>query len=246
VKAAPLAIVINKALRDKLIADKSPLGLSIGNEIFTGKVVGVVDNVRHRSFSGEAIPVMYLSLDQFGDAFTAVELVARSELKNDRLIPRLTSAIESHGPMNRAGSIRALETLIERKVAPRRWIASTLTAFAIASLILTSVGVYGMVWYSLRQRSRELAVCLAIGAPPLRLFADVFREGLSLSLSGIGFGVAIALLVSQFISRYIFGISPSHFGVYAAVGIALLSVATLATLVSTGRSLPQKPALVLR
>jgi putative ABC transport system permease protein len=119
-------------------------------------------------------------------------------------------------------------------------------AFAGAALLLTIVGLYGLLSYGVTQRTREIGLRVALGAARGRVVGMVLRRGMTLSLAGTVLGVAGALGLSRFMSSLLFGVSGTSFTVFAAVVIALLGLAMIATLVPAVRATRIEPNVALR
>ncbi len=121
-----------------------------------------------------------------------------------------------------------------------------LTAFALAALLLAAVGVYGLISYSVAQRTREIGIRVALGAQPRQVLGRIMREGLLLAVAGVGIGLLGSLLAARVLSTFLFGIGASDPLTFGSVALLLLAVACLATYVPSRRALRVDPVTALR
>jgi putative ABC transport system permease protein len=118
--------------------------------------------------------------------------------------------------------------------------------FGLLSLLLASIGLYGMMAYSLTRRTREIGVRMALGANPAAVFAMTIRQGLALTLAGIAIGVAAALGVTRLMRSLIFGVTPYDPLTFVAVAVLLLGVAVAACYIPARRAMRVDPMVALR
>jgi putative ABC transport system permease protein len=142
--------------------------------------------------------------------------------------------------------VTPLAVLVARSVDQPRFSMLILMTFAALALVLASVGLYGVVSYSVAQRRRELGIRAAIGARRVDLVTLVLREGLKATLAGIGIGLLIALGVTRFMGAILFGITPLDGVAFASAPLVLIAVATLACALPAFRAASTDPALALR
>jgi putative ABC transport system permease protein len=121
-----------------------------------------------------------------------------------------------------------------------------ISAFAVVALALAAVGVFGLISFSVTQRTREIGIRIAMGATPRQLLGPMMREGLTLAVTGIGIGLIGALLVSRLLASFLFGVGATDPLTFAAVAAMLLTVALLATYVPARRALRVDPITALR
>jgi putative ABC transport system permease protein len=114
------------------------------------------------------------------------------------------------------------------------------------ALILAAVGVYGLISYTVMQRTREIGIRVALGAAPRQVVASVVREGVSLALAGIGLGLAGALVASRALSAFLFGVGATDPTTFTAVAILMLLVAVAASYIPSRRALRVDPVIALR
>jgi len=141
---------------------------------------------------------------------------------------------------------RPVTTLVSQSLAPRRFMMTLITAFAGLSLMLAAVGIYGVVSYSVSQRTQEIGIRMALGASAGGVRVGVLSETFRLAAIGIGLGLSAALLASPLLSSMLFGISPGDPTTYAVVALVLLVVALGAGYLPARRASSVDPLTALR
>jgi putative ABC transport system permease protein len=144
------------------------------------------------------------------------------------------------------GDINPLETVVKDSVQDPRFRATLIGIFALLALILAAVGVYGLISYTVTQRTREIGIRVALGAAPNQVLLTVVRQGLVLALVGIAIGLAGALAASRALSAFLFGVGATDPLTFGAVALLLLGVALLASYVPSRRALKVDPIIALR
>jgi putative ABC transport system permease protein len=139
-----------------------------------------------------------------------------------------------------------LTTVLSDSVAQRRFSMLLLTVFAVVALFLAGVGLYGVVAYSVSQRTQEIGVRMAIGAQRSDVLRIVLGEGMKLALIGVGIGIAGSLALSEVVRTMLFGVTPMDAVSYAATSLVLLAVAALACYVPARRATRVDPIVALR
>ena len=249
-EAARVAI-INDALARRSWPGQDPVGrrFKLGPRDSEGPwftVVGLVGNMRRQGLEREALPQIFVSLTQ-NPASRNVELFVR------------TSSID---PLTMAGGIRAAVRRVEKDapihgVAPleqqlgtylaqRRLQTSLLTGFSLVALLMAAVGIYGLIQYSIVTRTQEIGLRVAIGAQRGDIFRMVIGEGLALSLTGLGLGLAGAWWLGRAGSSLLFGVSASDPLTFSAVSILLTAVALAACYFPARRAMTVDPIVALR
>jgi len=127
-----------------------------------------------------------------------------------------------------------------------RFRATLIAVFALLALVLAAVGVYGLISYTVTQRTREIGIRVALGAAPRQVLVPVVREGLVLAIAGVAIGLAGALAASRALSAFLFGVRATDPLTFGAVALLLLAVAVLASYVPSRRALKVDPIIALR
>ncbi len=158
----------------------------------------------------------------------------------------MREAVRSADPELPISAVRTMEELIEQSVGQRKLSMMLLSLFSGIALVLASIGIYGVMSYSVTQRSRELGVRIALGARRADVLRLVLRQGMSLALIGIGIGVAAALILTRLIESQLFGVRASDPLTFVVVALLLGTTALIANLVPALRAMRVDPAVVLR
>jgi putative ABC transport system permease protein len=146
------------------------------------------------------------------------------------------------------GSLASMERVIadSPSIAMRRYPAYLIGAFATLALVLAMLGIYGLLAYVVAQRTREIGIRLALGAPRSNLLALVIADGLKLALIGVAVGTAASLAAGRLLSTLLFGVRPTDFAILLSVAIVLLTVSVLASYLPARRAASIEPMQALR
>lgn len=238
-------IIINESLARSAFPDgRSPLGEKLTPR-GGATIVGIVADVRHSSLEQSGSPEMYLSLAQ-GTDMSAVEMVVRSTRPPESLIPEVRAALAAFDAGLPNGEYYELETLVENAVAPRRLITQLLGFFSTLALALAAVGLYGVISYSVTQRTQEIGIRMAIGAQRRDVLQLILQGGLRLVLTGIALGLAGAFLLTRLLRGLLYGITAHDPLAFAGNAALLLAVATAACLLPALRATRVDPMTALR
>jgi predicted lysophospholipase L1 biosynthesis ABC-type transport system permease subunit len=210
----------------------------------TREIVGVVGNVRHRGLGGEETPEYYIPYRQLsiGD----MTVVARMEAEPQSLANDARSIVASIDPDVPVFRVRTLRDYVFASIAQPRFNALLLSLFAGAALVLTGIGLYGVLAYAVALRTREIVIRMALGARRADILAMVVRSGLALAATGVVIGLGAALLVTRLLRALLFHVAPSDPATFAAAGLLLGAVALLASFVPAYRATRLEPMEALR
>lgn len=242
---AERAIIINESLAKSAFPDgRDPLGqkLRVGDG---ATVVGIVADVRHSSLEQGGGSEMYLNFRQGSDV-SALEMVVRSMRPAASLVPDVRAALVAHDPSLPNGEYYELETLIDHAVAPRRLITQLLGFFSTLALALAAIGLYGVISYSVVQRTQEIGIRMAIGAQRRDVLKLVLRGGLKFVALGIVFGISGAFALTRLLQSFLFGVTAHDPLAFAGNAALLFAVATLACLLPALRAMRVNPIIALR
>ena len=245
--AAPVAMV-STALAKRYWPGDNPVGKRLrfdataSDPWFT--IVGMVADTRQLGLSEDAPALLYLPYGQFPLPFTSIAV--RSDAPESAVVGALRAQLTSVDPDLSFGDTSSLQTIVDRSIGQPRFRAMLIGTFALLALLLAAVGVYGLISYSVTQRTREIGIRVALGAAPRQVLGAIVREGLLLAAIGIGLGLAAALLVMHTLSAFLFGVGASDPLTLAGVSLVLLIVAAAASYIPSRRALRIDPIQALR
>ena len=237
------AAIINENLARQLWPGRDPIGQKLAQNGGT-TVIGVVGNVRHSSLEEVAGNEMYFDFHQ--GEWNAMEMVVRSSRPPAALAPDVRAALAAYDPSLPTGEYYELEGLIDRAVAPRRLITRLLGFFSVLALTLAGTGLYGVIAYSVTQRTPEIGIRMALGAQRADVLRLVLRGGLGLVAVGVAAGLAGAFALTRLLQSLLFGVTAHDPLVYAGIATLLFAAAVAASLLPALRATRVDPLVALR
>ena len=242
-----MVAIIDESFATRHFPNEDPIGrgLDIGNgtDGFY-EIVGVVGNVHHDGLDADPSPTMYVPYRQ--DIFSSMWLVARTNGDPAQLTSTVRQTVREIDPALPAFSISPLANVISDSVAQRRFSMLLLGLFALIAVFLAAVGLYGVVAYTVSQRTQEIGVRMAVGAGRADVLKMVVGGGMKLALLGVAIGIAGALAVTRVVATMLFGVTPFDPMSYLATAAILLAVAALACYVPARRAMRVDPIVALR
>jgi len=242
--------VVSASFAERYWPGQDPIGRTFRHLDDTRTVVGVVGDVRVRGLERISEPQMYLPAAQAPDGmpggFDPRELVIRHSDQGNAPVPAVRQIVRSIDADQPISNVRSMEDVVAGETASRRGQLQVLGVFAVVAILLSAVGIYGLLAYTVSQRSQEIGVRLALGADPARVGRMILADGMRLAVFGIVPGVVGAYAAARGMSALLFGVAPGDPATFAAaVGVALLT-ALAGTLVPAWRALRLTPMSVLR
>jgi putative ABC transport system permease protein len=237
--------LINNILADRYFAGEDPVGqrVSLGGGSFS-TIVGVVGSTRFTSMSEPPRPEIYLNTGRA--PLTAPQLVVRTPNSPEVSVAAVRAAIRSVDPNIVIGRVAAMQELKQGVLAGPRFNTLLFAVFAMLALVLSTLGAWGVMAYSVAQRTREIGVRMSVGARPRDVARMVLGDGMKLAGAGVAAGIVISLLVTRVMAGLLFEISPTN-PVTLAAGAFLMSAAVLsAALASARRATRIDPVRALR
>jgi len=239
------SVIISESLARTLWGDADPIGRPLHDRDTRGaRVVGVVGNVRHFGLDAPLVQTLYRPLAQ--RVAWGGTLVVLAEGDAASLTPAIREAarnVDRAVVVQRAGT---MEEILRGRTAAPRFLAVLLGSFGSVALVLASLGIYGVLAYSVSQRTREIGVRIALGARPSSVLGMVVRNGMELAAVGVVIGTAGAWGLSRFLREQLFQVSATDPFTYAAVALLLGGVALLACWMPARRAARVDPMAALR
>ena len=239
-------VVISETLATRYFAGQDPIGqhLLLGRQRLEVQIVGVVADVKHLNLRADTRPEFYLPLARFTPG--AAGLVVRTPMDPAALLPALQRRVWTVDAAIPGNLAAPLERVLYGSLAPARIATSLLSVFAGITLVLGLVGVYGVLSYSVRQRTREIGIRLALGATQGEVLRMVLGEALGLAAAGVTLGLAAALLLSRYLESLLFGVKAGDPATYVVAALAVPCAALLAAYQPARRAMRVDPAASLR
>ena len=207
-------------------------------------IVGVVGDIRDRALDAEVRPTLYYSLDQ--EPASEMNVVLRTTAAPAALAGELRSAVRALDPQVPLGTVTTMDETVAASTLNRRFPMQLLALFAALAVALAAVGIYGVLAYTVRLRTREIGVRLALGARPEAVVRMIVGSGLGFLLAGVGVGVAGALAATSALRSLLFGIGPLDPPTFMAVAALLVGIALLASWLAARRAAKVDPVVALR
>jgi predicted permease len=209
------------------------------------QVVGVVADVRHLAVEKDAGMELYLDMRQ-GNDFSSVDLVVRTKSDPQTLAGAVRAALMPVNPSLPANEFRPLEMLVNKAVSPRRFIVLLLGGFAAIALILASLGIYGVISYSVSQRTQEIGIRMALGASSSHVRLRVLRQAMVLALTGVVVGAVGAWVTGRLLGSMLYGVSAGDPVTFSGMVGLLTMVAMAAAYFPARRASMVDPMTALR
>jgi predicted permease len=259
---APLVVVVSKELAERYWPHRDPIGKRIhwgvdDNVLPWLTVVGEVANTKQGPLDSQAWPQVYEPLEQYGRSFGSdsnapgvhggsMRIAVRTAGDPRNLETAVQRAVWSLDPRLAVSNMQTMQQAIRESEAPRRFNTAVLTAFALGAMLLAALGIYGVIAFSVAQRTQEIAVRMALGAQPVGVLRLVIGSGARLALAGSLLGLAGAASVTRLLQSLLFHVSPFDPVVFAAGAASVLLLALLASFLPARRAAAIEPMEALR
>lgn len=241
--------IVNHVFANRYFGNSDAIGkrVSFGCEESEGlcrTIVGVVGNIRQESVVDEIFSELYVPFAQSPvNSMTVMLRTTGDPLSLAKAVRGEVTAIDKNQPIY---DVKTLTQRVEDGVAITRSLMVLFTAFALLALILGAVGIYGIVSYSVTQRTHEIGIRMALGAQTRNVLSLILRNGLTLVLTGIVIGVAGALALTRFLTTMLFGVTPTDSVTFAVVCAVFFVIAMVASLIPALRATRVDPLTALR
>lgn len=243
----PQVMVVSASFAQQLFQGESPLGQRIkfgrDDDDLPAEIVGVVGDVQHYTLGEGSIPQVYLPFPQRPTG--NVNFVLKTSLPPLSLVAGARKAVEAVDPDQPLVGVQTADAMISDSISMPRFRTLLMTGFGLTALLLAVVGLYGVLAYSVSQRSKEIGVRMALGASRGSVLSLVFREGMPLVVVGLGIGLVGSFSLSRILGSMLFGVGARDPGVFAAVPLGLGVVAAAAMFIPARRAAGVDPVKTL-
>ena len=250
-------VVVNEAFARQYYPAEDPVGKTIisvpegigplGSSLMQDRahqIIGVVGDVKNQTLRGTVEPSIFQSARQF--PFRTMHLMIRGQTDQATVVAALRETVRSLDPAVALADIRPLDRIVAGQIEQPRFLMFLMSAFAGLALTLASLGIYGVLSYSVTQRQRELSIRMALGAQPSSVLCIVIGEGLLMTLVGATAGGIAALLSGRYLLSVLYGVRLADPWTFAGVFAAMLAVAFVACFIPARRAAAIDPLMGLR
>ena len=248
-----LAMVVNHAFVDKYLPGRQVLGTRVriggSDSLHNYTIVGEVDDVRHNTLTGQVKPEFYVTLAQFsiapGNTRRTMSLVVRADGDLGRLVAPIRGIVRQIDARLPVSDVLTMRDIVNSAIAGQRFAMELLGLFGLLALVLSAIGIFGIVSQVVASREQEFGIRAALGATPRELVALSLRTGVRQALAGLAIGVLAALVLTRLMTRLLEGVKPTDPWTFAAVVLVTGLVAVAASVGPARRAGKTDPAKVL-
>lgn len=237
-------VIISDLLATEIFPNEDPLGkrlvMAFDEKAF--EIIGIAGDIRHRSMEADPLPAMYLPTIQT----PWMNLVIRTQSDPANLTAAVRKEVRAIDPDQPVAAVRTMEEWVDTSVAGPRYRTGLLALFALVALLLASTGIYGVMSYSVSQRTHEIGVRMALGARQMDVLKLVVRQGMTLVVVGVGLGLIGAFALTRLMSTLLFGVTAKDPVTFVVVAALLTLVAFVACYLPARRATKVDPLVALR
>jgi putative ABC transport system permease protein len=250
-ETAPRVIVINEAMARQYWPNEDPVGrrMAIGEsskDTSWRTIVGIVGNIRHASLTEAPVPCAFIDFRQDLESWPRMAFVIKTNTDVASLtaaVRKSLVAIDSQQPVY---AIEPMERLVGSSIAPRRFVMSLIGALAFVALALAMVGIYGIISFSVSERTREIGIRMALGAKRRDVLKMILGQGMRVAMLGVTVGIAIALMLTRLLTTLLFEVRATDPRTFVLVAMMLGLVALVACYLPARRATRVDPLVALR
>ncbi len=247
-------VLINQTLAQKLWPGRDPIGQRIwfgkgmgaGAEPGPRMIVGIVGDIRDVSLAEPAEETMYIPFAQNHDEESDATFILRSGQYPRALIPTVRNSIHESAPNLPLSAVQTMDDAISASLTGQRFATTLLVLFGAMALLIATVGVYGVISYSVAQRTHEIGIRVALGASRSRVLAMILGQGVRLAVVGIAAGLIASFWLTRLLSDLLYGVKPTDPATFAGVALILMAVALAACWIPARRATRADPMVALR
>lgn len=243
--------VVNEKFVQKFFPNQNPIGRHFWWDEEDGRkkpfeIVGVVGNIVDKDLKDKIEPQHYLPISQSARPLGMLRFAVRTDGDPQAMAETVRNAIKDFNPEMPVNNIRSLDRLMDSTIYNEILIAKLSTFFGVLALVLASIGLYGVMSYTIASRTRELGVRIALGAQRTTVLGMVMKEAMLLVVIGLGVGIPAALAASRVIHSMLYGLTPHDPGAMVIVVLLLSLVAAIAGFIPARRATKVDPIVALR
>jgi predicted permease len=238
---------VNEAFVRRYSPNEDPIGRRIVGDWSNAQpteIVGVVGDIRHNGLTAEPRPTIFLSQAQSPGYITY--LVVRTNADQQTVAAAIRREVRHVDPTQPFTDVQPMEQYVSVALARPRLYAILVGTFAVLAVLLAAVGLYGLIAYSVSQRTHEIGIRLALGARPREILGSILLQGIRLTLVGLVLGLAAAVALSRFVAKLLYGVNAGDLVTYVGVMVLLGCVAVVAAYVPARRASRVDPVVALR
>jgi predicted permease len=251
--ASVLVTIITSSMAKKYFHGEDPIGKQVGVgsvKIPVRTIIGVVADIKHASLREEPDPEMFVPYTQneirTWPSMQTMQFAVRTRMDQTAIAESVRQAVFAVDPDLPVAKLATLVTLVDKSTTADRFSMLLVGFFGLLALLLASIGMYGVISYSVMQRTPEIGVRMALGAQRSQIFVMILRQASRLAVAGIAIGLIAALAATRLMTRFLYGVQPADPLTFAAVSLLLASVAFLACYLPARRAMRVDPMIALR
>jgi predicted permease len=243
------SVIINETMASHLFPGQEPIGRVIRQDKDQYTVIGVTRNSKLRTIGEKPLDAIFMFLNaapEKANSFFGTTLIVKTTVTPGALAHSVRDQIAALDPNMAVFNIETMQQHVDKSLLLPRISALLLGIFGAVGLTLAAIGLYGVMSYSVRSRTREIGIRMALGAKPRKVLRMILRQGLTLTAIGLAIGLAIALVVGRFAATVLYGTSGSDLLTFVVVSVVLLATAAVAILIPALRAAHVEPTIALR
>jgi len=255
VRTSQLVMIVSQSTAQKFFGDADPIGKALrpsAKPELAYTIVGVVGDVRDQALNQQT-PTLYYSIPQRG-SWPLMDIVVRSQAQSEArtdgsaeaLLPSIRQRIHDMDAGLALANVKTMDQWLSDSAAQPRLNTVLLTAFAAVALLIAAIGIYGVLAYSVNQRTREIGLRMALGATPRSVLQLIVSQGMKVVLIGVAIGLAGGLALGRAVSSLVFGVPVRDPATFSLVAVVLTTVALAACIIPARRAARVDPMVALR
>jgi predicted permease len=244
---SPKVGIVNQAFAQRYFGGNDAIGKHVGfgcNKDLCRTIVGIVGNIRQESLTEEAVPELYVPATQM--PLNSMTLLVHTSVDPLSLANAVRGQVLAIDPNEPIYDVRTIDQRVMEALSVSRALMFLFSAFAVLALILAAVGIYGLISYSVSQRTHEIGIRIALGAQRADVLRLILRTGVTLALSGIVIGVVGAIALTRFLTSLLYGVTATDTRTFVIVSVGLFAIAVAACLIPARRATRVEPLVALR